>query len=177
MTDWNVQGRFQGRTDVPLNQEGVSQAHTTARRLENIPFHHIVSSPLVRAARTAEIIATALSKPISIDCDLIECDFGSLEGKSIANAMAEHRITERRSLASILPSDAEPWGSVSERSMCCIRKWLERHPKMIILFVSHDAVMQSISEALCQSWFDNRHCTPFKFAQTGERWTLEELQT
>jgi broad specificity phosphatase PhoE len=175
ITDWNRQGRFQGLTDIPLNDEGISQANAAARRLQDIPFDYVVSSPLIRAVKTAEIIAAASRKPVSIDTDLIECDFGSFEGRSISEVMDEHSITAVEALATILPSDGEPWPSVSERSLCCVGQWLDRHPHATILFVSHDAVMQSMSDALCKRWFNNRHGTPFRFERSGGAWTLEEV--
>jgi probable phosphoglycerate mutase len=175
ITDWNREGRFQGRTDIPLNDEGISQARAAARRLQSVPFDTIVSSPLIRAVKTAEIIATVSGKPITIDADLIECDFGSFEGRSIREVMDEHGITAKELLASILPSDGEVWASVSERSLRCVGNWLDRHPQAVILFVSHDGVMQSMSESLCHRWFDNRHGVPFRFARTGDVWTLEEV--
>jgi broad specificity phosphatase PhoE len=89
--------------------------------------------------------------------------------------MGEHGITAKESLATILPSDGEAWASVAERSLRCVEKWLIRHPQPAILFVSHDAVMQSMSEALCKRWFDNRHGVPFRFARTGDGWTVEEV--
>ena len=144
ITDWNRQGRFQGRTDIPLNDEGILQAHAAARRLLNTRLDHVVASPLVRAVRTAEIVAAASSAPLAIDEAITECDFGSLEGRSIAEAMKAHSITAREQLATILPPDGEPWASVSARSLRCIGQWLDRHPNGLILFVGHDAVMQSI---------------------------------
>jgi broad specificity phosphatase PhoE len=175
VTDWNREGRFQGRTDVPLNDEGVAQAHSAARRLQGVPVDIIVSSPLIRAIKTAEIIAAGASKPVSIDVDLIECDFGSLEGRSIRAAMDQHGIAAMEDLVSILPSDGEPWANVSERSLRCVGQWLDRHPQEEILFVCHDAVMQSVAETLCGTFFDNRHGTPFKFARTVIGWTVEEV--
>jgi broad specificity phosphatase PhoE len=175
VTDWNRQGLFQGRTDIPLNDEGLAQAHLAARQLQNVPFDIIVSSPLSRAFRTAEIIAAASRKPVSGDADLIECDFGSFEGKSISETMCEHGITAKQALATILPPDGEAWASVSERSLRCVGEWLGRHPQATILFVSHDAVMQSMAEALCNRWFDNRHGTPFRFARAGGVWTVDEV--
>jgi broad specificity phosphatase PhoE len=176
VTDWNREGRFQGRTDVPLNDEGIAQAHSAARRLQGVTVDIIVSSPLIRAVKTAEIIAAASSKPVSIDADLIECDFGSFEGRSIRKVMDEHGITAMEALATVLPSDGEPWASVSERSLRCVGRWLDRDPHAIILFVNHDAVMQSMSEVLCNRWFDNRHGTPFRFERTGDVWTVEEVE-
>jgi len=175
VTDWNRQRRFQGLTDIPPNDEGISQANAAARRLRDVPFDLVVSSPLIRTVKTAEIIAAASRKSVSIDTDLIECDFGSFEGRSISEVMDEHGITAVEALATILPSDGEPWPSVSERSLRCVGKWLDRYPQATILFVSHDAVMQSMSEALCKSWFNNRHGTPFRFKPTANGWALEEV--
>src|SRR5436190_16854966 len=82
-TDWNRQGRFQGRTDNPLNDIGITQAHAAAERLQAVTLGHVVSSPMLRAVQTAEIIATVASKFVTIDHGLIECDFGSFEGKPV----------------------------------------------------------------------------------------------
>ena len=174
-TDWNREGRFQGRTDVPLNDEGISQARLAARRLQGVAFDTIVCSPLIRAVKTAEIIAAASRKPVSVDAGLIECDFGSFEGRSIRETMAEHGIAAKEALATILPSDGEAWAAVSQRSLRCVGKWLDRHPQAVILFVSHDAVMQAMSEALCRRWFDNRHGVPFLFARTEDVWRIDEV--
>jgi broad specificity phosphatase PhoE len=174
-TDWNRQGRFQGRTDVPLNDDGIAQAHAAALRLQTAPPDRIVSSPLVRAVKTAEIAATAFARPVAIDDGIIECDFGSLEGQSIRDAMQQHGITAMADLVSILPADGEAWAKVTERSLRCVSRWLDRHPDAEILFVCHDAVMQAMAQALCGDFFENHHGTPFRFARTGDRWTLEEV--
>ncbi|UPJ54320.1 histidine phosphatase family protein [Bradyrhizobium sp. 200] len=175
VTDWNAQGQFQGRTDVPLNGEGVSQAQAAALRLQNVRLDQVVASPLLRAVQTADIIASALSTPLAIDDGITECNFGSLEGRSIAEVMKEHDISAMEQLATILPPDGEPWASVSARSLRCIGQWLDRHPQALILFVCHDAVMQAISEALCRTWFKNQYGTPFKFERAGDVWTVGEV--
>jgi broad specificity phosphatase PhoE len=175
VTDWNKQGRFQGLTDIALNDEGIAQAQAAARRLQRVSIDVIVSSPLVRAVKTAEIIAVASGKPVAIDAGLIECDFGSFEGRPISEVMEEHGITAVEALATILPADGEPWPSVSVRALACVGQWLDRHPEATILFVCHDAVMQAMSDTLCKRWFNNRHGTPFRFERTGDVWTLEEI--
>ena len=78
-------------------------------------------------------------------------------------------------LVSILPSGAESWTDVSARSLRCVSKWLDHDPQTNVLFVCHDAVMQSMAEALCGRWFDNRHGTPFRFTRTSDGWALEEV--
>ncbi len=175
ITDWNRQGLFQGLTDIALNDEGIVQAEAAARRLRDVRFDYVVSSPLMRAVKTAEIIAAASDKTVAIDARLIECDFGSFEGRPISEVMAEHGITTEEALTTIVPADAEPWLSVSRRSLACVSRWQDRHPRATMLFVCHNAVMQSMSEALCKRWFDNHHGTPFRFTRAGEAWTLEEI--
>jgi broad specificity phosphatase PhoE len=175
VTDWNAQGRFQGRTDILLNDEGILQAHTAALRLRNLRLDHVVASPLLRAVKTAEIVASASTAPLAIDEGIIECDFGSLEGRSIEEAMKEHGLTARDQIATILPPDGEAWASVSTRSLRCVSQWLDRHPRAMILFVCHDGVMQAMSEMLCGHWFDNRHGTPFRFERTGDAWSVDEV--
>ena len=175
LTDWNAQGLFQGRADIPLNDKGVSQAHAAAERLRNVPFDHVVASPLARALKTAEIIASARRAPLDVDDGIIECDFGSLEGTSIAKTMKAHGLRTVEDLVSILPPDGEPWLSVSVRALSCVSRWLDRHPQAVILFVCHDGVMQAMSEALCGRWIENRHGTPFRYDRAGDVWSVAEV--
>jgi broad specificity phosphatase PhoE len=175
VTDWNAQGRFQGRTDNPLNDDGILQARAAADRLRKLSFDHVVASPLIRARQTAEIIAAAAGRPLDVDDGIIECDFGSLEGTSIAETMKAHGLRTREDLVSILPPDGEPWPSISARALSCVSLWLDRYPQAMILFVCHDAVMQAMSEALCGQWIDNRHGTPFRFDRAGDKWSVVEV--
>lgn len=77
-TDWNVEGRYQGRQDIKLNSKGIEQAKKTKEKLKNVKFDKVFSSPLKRALQTAEIIC---NKEITIDERLIERCNGELEGK------------------------------------------------------------------------------------------------
>jgi broad specificity phosphatase PhoE len=174
-TDWNREGRFQGLTDNPLNDDGIAQAHAAAERLQHVPFDHVVSSPLARARATAEIIAASRSKSITIDDGIIECDFGSLEGETIAEVMKANDLRTVEDLVSILPPDGEAWPAVAPRALRCVGNWLERHNRATILFVCHDAVMQAMSDALCGRWLKNRHGTPFHYKRSGDTWSVEEI--
>jgi broad specificity phosphatase PhoE len=174
MTDWNAKGLFQGRSDVPLNEEGLAQALTAAQTFKASPPDIIVSSPLIRAAQTAKIIAAAAVMPVHIDEDLIECSFGSFEGRPIREIMQEHNVVEKAALARILPSDAEKWETVSRRALNCIGRWQSHHRAKSILFVCHDAVMQAAAERLCGQWFENRHAVPYLFSPVAASWTIRE---
>ena len=55
-TDWNRENKIQGRVDIPLNENGRELARITAEKLKKIPFAAAITSPLIRAKETAEII-------------------------------------------------------------------------------------------------------------------------
>jgi probable phosphoglycerate mutase/uncharacterized phosphatase len=176
-TDWNRQRLFQGRTDNPLNEDGLKQAHEAADLLRGAGISRIVASPLVRAAKTAEIIAEAISVPLTIDAGIIELDFGSFEGLPVRDLMIKHGVTSATGLVSILPADGENWDAMAERSLRCVSGWLDRYPGDHLLFVCHDAVMQGMANALTGSYFKNSHGTPFHYVREDAQWRVEQIVT
>ena len=74
-TDWNVEERYQGQLDVPLNATGRNQAEALKRDLSSIGFDRAYSSPLSRAFETARIIANELK--VIPDARLAEIHHGS----------------------------------------------------------------------------------------------------
>ena len=86
-TDWNVENRVQGRTDIPLNANGLAQAQALADKIreENIHLDIIYSSPLERAYVTAQKCAEAAGcEAVPLD-ELIEMNFGEFEGATRDN--------------------------------------------------------------------------------------------
>jgi alpha-ribazole phosphatase len=81
-TDLNKVRRYQGRIDVPLNEAGIGQAQKLALRLSSEPFDKIYASPLVRAQETAKTIHNGRNIDIVSLPELVEMDFGKLEGKT-----------------------------------------------------------------------------------------------
>ena len=79
-TNWNIQGRIQGSTDVELNSTGINQAEQTAQLLKDIDFEAIYSSPLKRTVDTANIINVYHNINIIKDNRIIERNFGNFEG-------------------------------------------------------------------------------------------------
>jgi broad specificity phosphatase PhoE len=174
-TDWNRQGRFQGRTDNPLNDDGIAQAHAAAEKLQQVAFGHVVSSPLLRAVQTAEIIAGRASRTVTLDQGLIELDFGSFEGRPVRELMIQHGKNSAQGLVDMLPADSEPWADVASRTIHAVSQWLDRHPQDEILFVCHDAVMQSMAQRLTGKFFKNGHGRPFRFTPADDAWSVVEV--
>ncbi|MCI8384454.1 MAG: histidine phosphatase family protein [Clostridia bacterium] len=81
-TDWNVAGKIQGRTDIELNETGIKQAERTRDNLAKEKIDLIMTSPLKRARKTAEIIAGKRNIPIIVEEEIMERYFGKFEGKT-----------------------------------------------------------------------------------------------
>jgi probable phosphoglycerate mutase len=99
LTDWNVQHRLQGRHDIPLNREGRQQAVACADILNDLLERDglkpaeldYVSSPLIRARETMELVRATLGLPagsFGVDDRLAEIAFGEWEGLTYDDVLA-----------------------------------------------------------------------------------------
>jgi probable phosphoglycerate mutase len=89
-TEWSRIGRHTGRTDIPLTPRGEAQARALARVLEPTSFALVLTSPLLRARRTAEL--AGLHPPacqVEVEPALAEWDYGGYEGRTTAEISAE----------------------------------------------------------------------------------------
>ena len=82
-TKWNVEEVFRGRIDIELSKTGIRQAELLAEHLSHSKIDAIYSSPLKRALRTAEMIATYHRLDVEIDSGLIDFNFGEWQGLTI----------------------------------------------------------------------------------------------
>ena len=79
-TDWNDRHKLQGRTDIPLNEDGRRMAEKAAKEYRDVPLDVCWCSPLIRAQETAEIVLRGRNVPIFTDDRLREMSFGDYEG-------------------------------------------------------------------------------------------------
>jgi len=82
-TSWNLEGRMQGHSDIPLNATGILQAEKLAEKFKDIPLCKIYTSDLVRAYETARIINHYHKIEICADAALREISIGTFEGQSL----------------------------------------------------------------------------------------------
>lgn len=80
-TDWNLEHRAMGQTDIPLNHTGIAQAASAAKLLATVSIGTICYSPLSRARQTAEILQKTLKSPLIEIPELQEFDLGPYQGK------------------------------------------------------------------------------------------------
>jgi probable phosphoglycerate mutase len=86
-TEWSLSGRHAGRTDLPLTPNGEDEARELGKHLLDIPFAHVLTSPLKRALQTGEL--AGLDKTPEIEPDLAEWDYGDYEGQRSADILKE----------------------------------------------------------------------------------------
>lgn len=79
-TEWNVQNKVLGRTDIPLNEKGRRQANLLAENIKKYKVKNIYVSPLMRAHETGKIVASYCDANLIVKNVLIEQDFGIFEG-------------------------------------------------------------------------------------------------
>ncbi|HEX3979583.1 MAG TPA: histidine phosphatase family protein [Acidimicrobiales bacterium] len=77
-TQWSLDGRHTGRTDLPLLPEGVEQARALRPKLTAFTFATVLTSPLLRARETCDL--AGLGRGAVVDPDLAEWDYGAYEG-------------------------------------------------------------------------------------------------
>lgn len=122
-TDWNVEGRIQGRQDIPLNDTGRAQALALVRGMQRRPVTSIYSSPQLRAMDTALAIAAAQGAPIHPLPQLAEISYGDWEGRTGRDILsADRELYEAwwKHPASVAPPGGETLNQVDRR---CREAW------------------------------------------------------
>ena len=141
-TDYNINGLFQGRKDIPLNSIGIKQAEETAQKFKNIPVDIILVSPLTRAKETAKYISNVTGiKPV-IEQDLIERNFGDMEGKPNREDCNIKMLLDYEKNYNIC--NVEPIQSLFKRVSDCLDKIIDKYMGKNVVLVTHGGVAQAI---------------------------------
>lgn len=141
-TSLTKQGRYSGRGNVPLCDEGEAQAMAAAARVAGISrdVTAVVSSPLQRCTRTAELIAAEQGNiPVTVMPELIECDFGDWEGLTFAEVRERWPDELDRWLesTSVAPPGGESFQAVSKRVRGALATLQSAYPSSVVVVVSH----------------------------------------
>ncbi len=143
-TDWNDLGRYQGQTDVPLNEEGWEQARQVAMTLQAERIDAVYTSDLRRASDTAQEIARVRGLVACEDPRLREIDQGRWEGLTVEQIRERdadlHARWVAEPLAVTLP-EGESIADVRERALAAVGDIIERHAGGSICLVTHKVVM------------------------------------
>jgi broad specificity phosphatase PhoE len=139
-TDWNVEGRYQGQADPPLNLNGLAQANELAQRLIPVGLQVLYTSPLQRASQTARAIAARLDIPLYTDPRLMEIHQGDWQTRlrsEIENLYPDLFRKWESEPWQVTPPMGESLRQVQARVTEFVNETLKRHPDTCLGLVSH----------------------------------------
>ncbi len=177
LTDYNLERRFQGQSDVPLNETGRVQAAQAARYLAALCPSAIFSSDLSRASVTAAALARLTGLTVQLEKDLRERSGGSWEG------MTEREIAERypAERATWTPPDGETAVAVADRASAALERIADGTPGgSLTVVVGHGAALGLAIARLLDVPSEPRVLGPFGnchwsvLSRRGTRWRLLE---
>ncbi len=145
-TDWNEAGRYQGSSDIPLNEKGMKEAKKVGHALSTIPFHAIYSSPLSRAHETAKEIAKHHDLPIQLVDELKERSYGEFEGLTYSQ-IEKHPYFQKHLRGNWYLEGApqgETFVQTAERAGQALSHIVSHHINETIGIVAHGGVIKSI---------------------------------
>lgn len=148
-TEWNRTHRFQGRSDTPLNQNGIDQATAMSGMLKNESITSIYTSPLSRAFETANIIKALHPQTLVIEeADFIEMDLGEFDGveaKTWAKENPDFMKNWWENPGSVKMPGGESLEEVQNRAVRALNRTVDLHPPgSTLLIVSHNFVILSL---------------------------------
>ena len=168
-TEWNKIGRYQGITNVPLNENGIAQAKACGNALKDIHFDRILSSDLSRALVTAETIRGNRQLEIKTDERLREINFGDWE-KLLFTEIAERwpglidQMYRRPDIVKV--PNGESFQEVQDRAWSAVSDFLnENNEDETILITCHGGTIRTI---LCKLLdISISHCWNFSQGNTA----------
>ena len=152
VTDWNAEGRWQGRLDPPLSERGRREAQMVAGRLAADPDlrpGRILSSTLARASETAAIIGGSVGVEPEPDARLVEIGAGEWEGRTHAElaAIDGERYRAWRTTPGYGPPGGEPIPEATERIRSILDHVTASHTWPVLL-VSHGGTLRIFARLL-----------------------------
>ena len=151
-TAWNKMKRYQGHSDIPLNEKGELQAVALAETLKHEQLDAIISSDLLRARKTAEEIAKWHDLPVYVDSALRERCYGIFEGMQLAEIERDYpeHLARWQAAEPDFVFPPAPGGRESEslrqfyhRALMALHRWAEAHPGEKIAIVAHFGIIES----------------------------------
>jgi len=135
-TDWNTIGKLQGREDIPINDSGIEQIKSTLDYLRKYNWHIIITSPLLRAKMSAEIIAKGINTEIREEMDFIERDYGKASGMTLDERETNFPNGKWPGIESI--------ESLQKRTVAALLKYIKEYSGYNIIIISHGLAIDSI---------------------------------
>ena len=149
-TIWNVEKRFQGLSDSPLTELGITQAKLLGEKLKNIKFDKFYSTSLKRAYDTANYIKGNRKQKVEIFDDFVEISMGDMEGMGHEEFKKLYPEQVKNFFFNQLEYDPSSFGGesfleVRERVIRGLNKFIELNKNYErVLVVSHGATLKTL---------------------------------
>lgn len=152
LTAWNVEKRYQGHSDIPLNTTGQQQAQAIATRMQSERLHALVSSGSSRTRQTATAIAAHHKLTIQDMPDLREANFGLFEGLRYKDVIEQYPKMAETWFADPErpPTDGERLSAVFERISAATTQLLETYSRKRVVIVGSDGALRMLLCVLLQ---------------------------
>ena len=148
-SQWNLENRFTGWTDVPLSKEGVENAKEVSEKLAGVKIDKVYTSPLIRNRETTSLILENFGKkdlPIVIDKSLDERNYGALQGLNkdeVKKQYGEEQVKLWRRSWDQAPPEGESLKDVYERAVSFFKEYVEKDLESgrdILVVASHNSL-------------------------------------
>jgi broad specificity phosphatase PhoE len=163
-TDWNREKRWQGLTDLSLNERGREQARALAEKLEPVPFSAVYASDLRRAYETALVVAERKGLAVTPMRELREVDVGSWTGLSYDEVKERFQdaYTQMRARTGRGWEGGETYAEMGRRVLDAMRRIAREHPDDVVLVVTHSGPIRTVrAHALGLDFATDRRAAPF----------------
>lgn len=185
-TVWNRSKLLQGRTNIPLSDEGIRQAYELAALFQKIPLNFIGVSPLLRTKQTGSIVGRALNIPMEVFDELKAREYGPWEGKRIEVIKKENQelfeqlvhLSLDEVYATSPISSVESYETVSNRALRLLRRIQGENA----LLITHTGVVSAILMGLgyhrqtdCQEIPRLEHLGYMKIGNVNGELVIEEV--
>jgi len=174
-TDWNIDFRLQGVTDIPLNETGIAQARDAAAVIDPADWDLILTSPLSRARDTAKIVAEVNGLgEVLIEALLLERSFGEAEGLGHEEWKAKYSDTN-------LVPGGESLSELESRANLLLDKLATDHAGKRVLAVSHGALIRKLLRIVSAGEFPRDgerlgNASMSVFVHDGSEWSVERYE-
>ena len=165
-TAWNKEKRAQGSADIPLDEQGLSDAEKLAERLKKEEWDALYASPLKRARQTADAISKLTDLEIVEDDRIREVSGGQIEGTT-----EEERIEKWGNDWRQLELGIEKPEVVLNRAHPFLEELVSRHNGQKVIVVSHGGwiaiLVNKLLNGIESTYLDNTSVTELEFSDDG----------
>ena len=184
-TEWNIDGRYQGQSDVALSQEGLAQAQALAEHFPGERLDAVYSSDLQRARVTAETVAKKFNLPVQLEPAFRELGFGDWEGltyEQIVGGWADAMANFLKHPDKMQIPHGESFAEVQERAWSRFQELVQEHEMQdhAIAIFAHGAVLRTLLTAILHIsleyvWELRQYNTAVNIVRYDDGWPTVEL--